>query len=310
MNLLSVIIPCYNEALVVRETYKRLHAVFSTQPYKVEFIFLNNRSEDNTFAILKELASEDPCVKVINMSKNFGHQGSVTCGINHCSGDVAAVIDADLQDPPEAIPEMLKIMEHEQANVVYGVRKVRKGENWFKLTTAKLFYRTLNRMSDTKFPVDTGDFRIIDRKVIQAFNGFKEKNKYVRGLISWMGFKQVPYYYERQERFAGETKYPLKDMLKFAAIGMFYFSKKPLKIATFTGFLAVLAGVFYAFLVLIAKLFSSDIAVSGWTSTIILIVFFGGVQLLTIGVLGQYIGNLFDEAKNRPEYIIDEKINF
>lgn len=310
MNLLSVIIPCYNEALVVRETYKRLHAVFSTQPYKVEFIFLNNRSEDNTFAILKELASEDPCVKVINMSKNFGHQGSVTCGINHCSGDVAAVIDADLQDPPEAILEMLKIMEHEQANVVYGVRKVRKGENWFKLTTAKLFYRTLNRMSDTKFPVDTGDFRIIDRKVIQAFNGFKEKNKYVRGLISWMGFKQVPYYYERQERFAGETKYPLKDMLKFAAIGMFYFSKKPLKIATFTGFLAVLAGVFYAFLVLIAKLFSSDIAVSGWTSTIILIVFFGGVQLLTIGVLGQYIGNLFDEAKNRPEYIIDEKINF
>ena len=310
MNLLSVIIPCYNEALVVRETYKRLHAVFSTQPYKVEFIFLNNRSEDNTFAILKELASEDPCVKVINMSKNFGHQGSVTCGINHCSGDVAAVIDADLQDPPEAIPEMLKIMEQEQANVVYGVRKVRKGENWFKLTTAKLFYRALNRMSDTKFPVDTGDFRIMDRKVIQAFNGFKEKNKYVRGLISWMGFKQVPYYYERQERFAGETKYPLKDMLKFAAIGMFYFSKKPLKIATFTGFLAVLAGVFYAFLVLIAKLFSSDIAVSGWTSTIILIVFFGGVQLLTIGVLGQYIGNLFDEAKNRPEYIIDEKINF
>ncbi|MDX9890912.1 MAG: glycosyltransferase family 2 protein [Bacteroidales bacterium] len=310
MNLLSVIIPCYNEALVVRETYKRLHAVFSTQPYKVEFIFLNNRSEDNTFSILKELASKDPCVKVINMSKNFGHQGSVTCGINHCSGDVAAVIDADLQDPPEAILEMLKIMEHEQANVVYGVRKVRKGENWFKLTTAKLFYRTLNRMSDTKFPVDTGDFRIIDRKVIQAFNGFKEKNKYVRGLISWMGFKQVPYYYERQERFAGETKYPLKDMLKFAAIGMFYFSKKPLKIATFTGFLAVLAGVFYAFLVLIAKLFSSDIAVSGWTSTIILIVFFGGVQLLTIGVLGQYIGNLFDEAKNRPEYIIDEKINF
>lgn len=310
MNLLSVIIPCYNEALVVRETYKRLHAVFSTQPYKVEFIFLNNRSEDNTFAILKELASKDPCVKVINMSKNFGHQGSVTCGINHCSGDVAAVIDADLQDPPEAILEMLKIMEHEQANVVYGVRKVRKGENWFKLTTAKLFYRALNRMSDTKFPVDTGDFRIMDRKVIQAFNGFKEKNKYVRGLISWMGFKQVPYYYERQERFAGETKYPLKDMLKFAAIGMFYFSKKPLKIATFTGFLAVLAGVFYAFLVLIAKLFSSDIAVSGWTSTIILIVFFGGVQLLTIGVLGQYIGNLFDEAKNRPEYIIDEKINF
>ena len=310
MNLLSVIIPCYNEALVVRETYKRLQSIFSNQTYRVEFIFLNNRSEDTTLEILKELAQEDKNVKVINMSRNFGHQGSVTCGINNCNGDVAAVIDADLQDPPEAIIEMLHLMEKEQANVVYGVRKVRKGENWFKLATAKWFYRLLNKMSDTKFPVDTGDFRIMDRKVINAFNGFKAKNKYVRGLISWMGFKQVPFYYERQERFAGETKYPLKDMLKFAAIGMFYFSKKPLKIATLTGFFAVLVGIFYALLVLFAKLFSSNIVVSGWTSTIILIVFFGGVQLLTIGVLGQYIGNLFDEAKNRPEYIIDEKINF
>ena len=310
MKLLSVIIPCYNEALVVRETYNRLHSIFSNQPYQVEFIFLNNRSEDNTLAILKELAQEDPNVKVINMSRNFGHQGSVTCGINNCNGDVAAVIDADLQDPPEAILEMLQLMEKEQANVVYGVRKVRKGENWFKLATAKWFYRLLNKMSDTKFPVDTGDFRIMDRKVINAFNGFKEKNKYVRGLISWMGFKQVPFYYERQERFAGETKYPLKDMLKFAAIGMFYFSKKPLKIATLTGFLAVLVGIFYALFVLFSKIFSHGVVVSGWTSTIILIVFFGGVQLLTIGVLGQYIGNLFDEAKNRPEYIIDEKINF
>ena len=310
MKLLSVIIPCYNEALVVRETYKRLQSIFSNQTYRVEFIFLNNRSEDNTLEILKELAHEDPNVKVINMSRNFGHQGSVTCGINNCNGDVAAVIDADLQDPPEAILEMLQLMEKEQANVVYGVRKVRKGENWFKLATAKWFYRLLNKMSDTKFPVDTGDFRIMDRKVINAFNGFKEKNKYVRGLISWMGFIQVPFYYERQERFAGETKYPLKDMLKFAAIGMFYFSKKPLKIASLTGFLAVLVGIFYALFVLFSKIFSHGVVVSGWTSTIILIVFFGGVQLLTIGVLGQYIGNLFDEAKNRPEYIIDEKINF
>lgn len=310
MKLLSVIIPCYNEALVVRETYNRLHSIFTPQHYEVEFIFLNNRSEDSTLEILKSLAKEDKRVKVINMSRNFGHQGSVTCGINNCTGDVAAIIDADLQDPPEAILEMLDLMQKENANVVYGVRKGRKGENWFKLMTAKFFYRALNKMSDTKFPVDTGDFRIIDRKVINAFNGFKERNKYVRGLISWMGYKQVPFYYERQERFAGETKYPLKDMLKFAAIGMFYFSKKPLKIATITGFFAVIIGVFYALFVLISKIFSSDAVVSGWTSTIILIVFFGGVQLLTIGVLGQYIGNLFDEAKNRPEYIIDEKINF
>ena len=310
MKKLSVVIPCYNESLVVEETYKRLTSIFSTQPYDYELIFLNNRSEDNTLEMLKKMALADTKVKVIGMSRNFGHQGSVTCGINHCTGDVAAVIDADLQDPPELIPKMLELMEKEGANVVYGVRKSRKGEGWFKKTTAKLFYRALNQMSDTQFPVDVGDFRIMDRKVINAFNGLKEKNKYVRGLISWMGFKQVPFHYERAERFAGETKYPLKDLLRFAAVGIFYFSKKPLKIATLTGFLAVIVGIVYALIVLISKLFLHDVVVSGWTSTIILIVYFGGVQLLTIGVLGQYIGNLFDEAKNRPEYIIDEKINF
>lgn len=310
MKKLSVIVPCYNESLVVEETYNRLTSIFSLEPYEYELIFLDNRSEDNTLKILKKIAHEDKKVKVIGMSRNFGHQGSVACGINNCTGDVAAVIDADLQDPPELIPEMLQLMEKEGANVIYGVRKSRKGEGWFKKITAKLFYRALNRMSDTQFPVDVGDFRVMDRKVIDTFNGFKEKNKYVRGLISWMGFKQIPFYYERAERFAGETKYPLKDLLRFAAVGIFYFSKKPLKIATFTGFLAVIAGIVYAMVVLISKLFLEGVMVSGWTSIIILIVFFGGVQLLTIGVLGQYIGNLFDEAKDRPEYIIDEKINF
>ena len=310
MKKLSVIVPCYNESLVVEETYKRLTSTFSTQPYDYELIFLNNRSEDNTLEILKNIALKDEKVKVIGMSRNFGHQNSVTCGINHCTGDVAAVIDADLQDPPELIPEMLELMEKEGANVVYGVRKSRKGESWFKKVTAKLFYRALNRMSEAQFPVDVGDFRVMDRKVINAFNGLKEKNKYVRGLISWIGYKQIPFHYERAERFAGETKYPLKDLLRFAAVGIFYFSKKPLKIATFTGFLAVIVGIVYALIALISKLCLHNVYVSGWTSTIILIIFFGGVQLLTIGVLGQYIGNLFDEAKDRPEYIIDEKINF
>jgi dolichol-phosphate mannosyltransferase len=225
-------------------------------------------------------------------------------------GDVAVIIDADLQDPPEVILEMLNIMKTEQANVVYGVRKHRKGESWFKLLTAKLFYRLLNYLSDVKFPVDTGDFRLMDRKVINEFNALKEKNKYIRGLISWMGFKQMPCYYEREKRFAGETKYPFRKLLKLALTGIFYFSKKPLNVATSLGFVSIVLGLLYAAWVFVSRLLFDNYIISGWTSTIIIIIFFGGVQLLTIGVLGQYIGNIFDEAKGRPEYIVSEKVNF
>ncbi len=308
--LVSVIIPCYNEELVIQESYKRLTSVMGGLEHTYELIFINDGSRDKTYEILHQLSQEDEKVKVLNFSRNFGHQCAVTAGINHCNGDAAVIIDSDLQDPPEVIVEMLKIMEEQQANVVYGVRKKRKGENWFKLVTAKYFYRFLNNLSDVKFPVDTGDFRLIDRKIIDIFNHMEEKNKYIRGLISWMGYKQLPCYYDRDERFAGETKYPLKKMLKFAMIGVFYFSKKPLKIATFTGFISVLIGVLYGIVALITKLIYPYSLVTGWTTLIILIIFFGGVQLITIGVLGQYIGNLFDEAKDRPEYIVDEKINF
>lgn len=308
--LLSIIIPCYNEEQVIAETYKRLTDVLQKLPHDYELIFVNDGSKDRTLSILQDFSDKDQKVKILAFSRNFGHQCAVTAGLNNCSGDVAVIIDADLQDPPEVIVEMLEIMQREQANVVYGVRKKREGESWFKLFTAKMFYRLLNRLSDVKFPLDTGDFRMIDRKVINQFNQLGETNKYIRGLISWMGFKQVPCYYEREARFAGETKYPLKKMLKFAMIGLFYFSKKPLNIATSLGFFSVLLGLLYVVWVLISLIFSLGHSVSGWTSIIVLIVFFGGVQLLTIGILGRYIGNLFDEAKNRPEYIIDEKINF
>jgi len=308
--LLSIIIPCYNEEPVIAETYKRLTDVLQKLPHSYELIFVNDGSKDRTLSILQELSDKDKKVKVLAFSRNFGHQCAVTAGLNNCSGDVAVIIDADLQDPPEVIVEMLEIMQREQANVVYGVRKKRKGENWFKLFTAKIFYRILNRLSDVKFPLDTGDFRMIDRKVIHQFNQLGETNKYIRGLISWMGFKQAPCYYEREARFAGETKYPLRKMLKFAFIGLFYFSKKPLNIATSLGFASIMLGFLYLLWVLISMIFSLGHAVTGWTSTIMLIVFFGGVQLLTIGVLGKYIGNLFDEVKGRPEYIIGEKINF
>ncbi len=309
--LISVIIPSYNEEEVIAESYKRLKSVFvDNQLPDYELIFINDGSRDKTVYILRDIASKDEHVKLLNFSRNFGHQAAVTAGLNECKGDVAVIIDADLQDPPEVIVDMLEVYEKEQCNVVYGVRNKRKGESFFKLLTAKVFYRLLNSLSDISFPVDTGDFRLVDRNVIDAFNSLHEKNKYIRGLISWLGFKQCPVYYNREARFAGETKYPFRKMLKFASIGLFYFSKKPLKLATSVGFLSILAGLIYVLMIIFSQIFGYGHVVSGWTSTIIVIIFFGGVQLLTIGVLGQYIGSLFDEVKNRPEYIIAEKVNF
>jgi dolichol-phosphate mannosyltransferase len=307
--LISTIIPCFNEEAVIAETYRQLTAVMKKLPHEYELVFVNDGSRDKTFEILSGIAAQDKAVKALSFSRNFGHQCAVTAGLRHCTGDVAAIIDSDLQDPPQVIAEMLDIMQTEKANVVYGVRKHRKGEGWFKLFTAKVFYRLLNALSDVKFPVDTGDFRLMDRQVVEQFNALKETNKYIRGLISWMGFKQVPCYYEREERFAGETKYPIRKMLRFAMIGLFYFSKKPLKLATTLGLLCVALGIIYVLQILVSRFMGLEY-VHGWISTIAIIVFFGGVQLLTIGVLGQYIGNIFDEAKGRPEYIVAEKINF
>jgi len=309
--LISVIIPSFNEEEVITESYKRLAKVFEDNNLpNFELIFINDGSRDKTMYILRDIATKDSHVKLLNFSRNFGHQAAVTAGLRECKGDVAVIIDADLQDPPEVIIDMLKVYETEQCNVVYGVRNKRKGESFFKLFTAKLFYRLLNSLSDISFPVDTGDFRLVDRKVIDAFNNLHEKNKYIRGLIVWLGFKQCPVYYNREARFAGETKYPFRKMLKFASIGLFYFSKKPLKLATSVGFLSILAGLLYVLMIIASQVFGYGHVISGWTSTIIVIIFFGGVQLLTIGVLGQYIGSLFDEVKNRPEYIIAEKVNF
>ena len=308
--LLSVITPCYNEELVVEETYRRLTEVMARTGMDYELVFVNDGSRDKTYPLLMQLAEQDKAVKVIHFSRNFGHQCAVTAGINHCNGDLAVIIDADLQDPPEVILDMLEIQRNEQADVVYGVRKKRDGESWFKLFTAKCFYRVLNKLSDVQFPVDTGDFRLISRRIIDEFNRLHEKNKYIRGLISWMGYKQVPCYYERKERFAGETKYPLRKMLKFASTGLLSFSKKPLKLAVWLGMLSVLVALVYAIVILIMRILHPETFVTGWTSTIFMIIFFGGVQLLTIGVLGEYIGSLFDEAKDRPEYIISEKVNF
>jgi glycosyltransferase involved in cell wall biosynthesis len=307
----SIIIPCFNEELVIAETYKRASKVmtsFETKGY--EIIFINDGSKDNTFSILKSIARDDKSVKIINFSRNFGHQPAVTAGIGVCTGDIAIIIDADLQDPPDLFPAMIQKHLDENANVVYGQRESRKGETFFKKITSSIFYRFINYLSDTPLPVDTGDFRLIDRHVIEAFKNLPEKNKYIRGLISWVGYKQVPILYNREERYAGETKYPLSKMIKFASTSMLYFSKKPLKIALALGFLSLLVGLLLGIYVISGLYFRPETMVSGWASIVISIIFFGGVQLLTIGVLGEYLGNVFDEIKNRPEYIIHEKINF
>lgn len=307
--LLSVIVPCYNEELVVRESYRRLTDVLRQTNMDYELIFINDGSKDQTFFILNELSQCDAAVKIINFARNFGHQCAVTAGINHCKGDLAVIIDSDLQDPPEVILDMLDIQKREEANVVYGVRKKRDGETWFKLTTAKYFYRTLNKLSEVHFPVDTGDFRMIDRNIIDLFNSLHEKNKYIRGLISWMGYKQVPCYYERKERFAGETHYPLKKMLKFALTGLLGFSKKPLKLASALGLLFVTLSILCAIILLIIKLCNPEFVI-GLGNIALLISFIGGLQFITIGIIGEYLANMFDEAKDRPEYIIKNKVNF
>jgi len=310
MKTLAVIVPCYNEEAVINESYRRTKDVLQALPNQTEIIYINDGSADRTRVLLDAIAEKDPQVKVIHFSRNFGHQPAVTAGINYCKTDLAIIIDADMQDPPELIPGILELQEKEQANVVYCVRKSREGESFFKLFSAKMFYRIMNSMSEVQFPLDTGDFRLIDRKVMMEFDRLKEKGKYIRGLISWIGFKQVPFYYEREARIAGETKYPLSKMFKFASNALLYFSKKPLKLAMSMGFIAVLVGIILAIWFTLGKIYGFTNADSGWTSIIIAVIFFGGVQLITVGVLGQYIGILFDEIKARPEYVIDEKKNF
>ena len=307
---LSVIVPCFNEEEVIIETYNRIKLVLSNLENTSEIIFINDGSYDKTGDILSILSKTDQDIKIISFSRNFGHQKAVTAGLNNCNSDMAVIIDADLQDPPELIPEMIKTLKNSKAQVVYCVRKSRKGEGIFKKLSAKAFYRLLNFFSEVKLPVDTGDFRLIDKSIIREFNQMHEKGKYIRGLVSWIGFKQVPFYYEREARFAGETKYPFSKMIRLATTSLLYFSTKPLKLATALGFISVAISLILAIWSILGKVMGFTHANTGWTSLFLLIIFFGGVQLLTIGIVGAYIGNLFDEIKNRPEYIIEKKVNF
>jgi len=279
---LSIIVPCYNEEEVIIESYKRLKQVSQKLDFDTDIIFINDGSIDRTEQILSEIAKTDKNVKVISFSRNFGHQNAVTAGLNHCTSDLAVIIDADLQDPPELIPQMIETLKKNQAQVVYCVRKIRKGESLFKRFSAKIFYRFLNFLSEIKLPVDTGDFRLVDKNIIKEFNRMREKGKYIRGLIAWMGFKQVPFYYEREARFAGETKYSLSKMIKLATTSMLYFSKKPLKIAIYLGFFTTLLAILLVLWSIFGKIFGFTNADPGWTSLFIAIVFFGEFNYLRL----------------------------
>lgn len=301
----SVVVPCFNEQEVLHETHRRLSASLdSLERCSCEIIFVDDGSRDATPDILRSLAAADPRVKAVFLSRNFGHQIAVTAGIDFAAGDVVVLIDADLQDPPAVIAEMLDAWRA-GADVAYGQRRTRSGESTFKLATAKLFYRLLDRLSEVQIPMDTGDFRLMDRQVVEALRKMPERHRFIRGMVAWVGFSQVPIPYDRESRFAGTTKYPFARMLRFAVDGLTAFSVVPLRLATWFGFSAAciaLVGILYA---LVSRLLT-DQWVPGWAATFIAILFMAGAQLLCIGVIGEYLGRLVTEAKGRPLYLVSQ----
>ena len=305
---MSVVVPCYNEEAVIDETHRRLSGVLGRLGCPFEIIYVNDGSRDRTLPKLKTLQSRFGYVRVLSFSRNFGHQMAVTAGIDHAVGDAVVLIDADLQDPPEVIVEMVQKWR-EGYDVIYGQRHARAGETAFKLATAKLFYRLINRLSDVPIPVDTGDFRLMSRAVVDVIKRMPERDRFIRGMVSWVGFRQCPIQYERAERYAGTSKYPLKKMMAFAADGILSFSIKPLHLATSVGFLAsglAFLGIIYA---LFLRLFTAY-WVSGWTLMIISVLFLGGVQLICLGIIGEYIGRIYSATKRRPLYLVAEACGF
>lgn len=306
---ISVIVPLYNEELVIGEMHKQLTRVMQQTGLAYEIVMVNDGSRDRTPEMAREICAADKNVKLIDFSRNFGHQFAITAGMDRCSGQAVVVIDADLQDPPEVIPEMIRKWQ-EGFQVVYGVRDKRHGESRFKLLTAAAFYRILRRLTSVDIPVDTGDFRLVDRRVLNEFNHMRERARFVRGMISWVGFKQTEVRYERHERFAGVTKYPFSKMLKFALDGLLSFSQLPLKLAMGLGLLSALVSFCFMVYGLVVKYFYPDQVIPGWSSLFSAVLFIGGIQLICLGVLGEYVGRIYEEIKQRPLYIVKDEVNF
>lgn len=310
-RLISAVVPVYREEQVLVEFHRRATAALAgmAPEWDHELIFVNDGSDDGSSAILETLAAGDANTRVIGLARNFGHQLAITAGLDHARGDVAVILDADLQDPPELIPEMVRRWR-EGYKVVYGVRQSRAGESRFKLRTARLFYRFLSRLSDTPIPLDTGDFRLLDRAVIDALIEIREESRYLRGLVSWIGFRQCPLPYAREPRHGGVTKFPLRKMLRFGLDGLSSFSEKPLRLSSHLGFLITTISLLMAVAIVIAKIVGPSNSVAGWTSVMVAVLFLGGIQLMCMGILGEYVGRIFRQSKGRPLYIVAERVNF
>jgi glycosyltransferase involved in cell wall biosynthesis len=304
--LISVVVPVHFEEMVLEAFYERVVATFERVQQNVDFelLFVNDGSSDRSLQIMLALRERDPRLKVIHLSRNFGHQIAVTAGIDNAFGDAVVLIDSDLQDPPEVILEMLQKWR-EGYKVVYGVRSERRGESRFKLLTAQWFYRALDTMSEVKIPLDTGDFRLMDRVVVEGLREMREESRYVRGMVSWLGFPQCGVPYTRDARFAGETKYTLFKMMRFAMNGLTSFSESPLVVSAWIGAIVTLVGLASLVYIIVGKLLHPDALESGWASLMTTVIFFGGVQLLSLGVLGQYIGRVYREVKRRPLYVVE-----
>ena len=311
MPTYSVVVPIYNEVESVSELYQRICKVmdreYAAEMESWELILVDDGSRDGSTEKIRQFAQMDERVRAIIFARNFGHQLAVTAGLDYSRGKAVIIIDADLQDPPEVIPELIAGWK-KGYEVVYAVRSDREGESWFKETTAKLFYRLINRITTVEIPVDTGDFRLLDRIVVEKLNQMHERHRFLRGMAAWVGFRQIGVPYRRSARFAGITKYPFKKMVKFATDAITGFSYFPLQLAMYMGFITAGISIF-AIPVVVYERLAGHGAFFGQATTLIAVLFFGGVQLICLGILGEYIGRLYDEAKGRPLYIVREAPN-
>jgi dolichol-phosphate mannosyltransferase len=308
-QLLSVVVPCMNEQDGIRETNARLVAVLERLPMPFEIIYVDDGSSDSTPDILRELQLYDSRLRVVRFSRNFGHQIAITAGVEHAAGDAVVVIDGDLQDPPEVILEFVDKWQ-EGYDVVYGVRTEREGESAFKLWTAKYFYRFISKLSDTEIPLDTGDFRLMDRRVVDALLEMPERDRFVRGMVSWIGYAQTAVPYRRAPRVAGSTKFSLFKMMRFATDGIVSFSIVPLRLATWVGFIASGIAILGIVVAVLERLFGAVGLVKGWASLVIAVLFIGGVQLICMGIIGEYVGRIYGESKRRPLYVVRDRMGF
>lgn len=302
--VISIIAPIYNESCCLKELHQRVSEVMNTLGEEWELVLVDDGSQDGSTEIIRELAAQDKRIRPVIFARNFGHQIAVTAGMDYSRGQALVIIDADLQDPPEVILDLIAKWR-EGYEVVYAVRAEREGESWFKTVSASLFYRLIFRITDVKIPVDTGDFRLLDRKVVNILNKMRERHRFLRGMSAWVGFKQIGVPYRRAARFAGVTKYPLNKMLKLALNAITGFSYFPLQLATFMGFIAAGVSILVIPVVIVMRITGSQ-AFTGQASTLIAVLFLGGVQLICLGILGEYVGRVYDEVKGRPLYIVSE----